>query len=531
MVKIDWNRLEINSNNSREISFERFCYHFAKIRFKEYGEFIYPYNAAGSEFYLTLRKPLEYEGTTYNVGDFIGWQAKFWVNHNDIENSSLTKSRRQELKKGLRDSLKRNFKLALWIICTPGQFVEDAYNDLKKDLDLVSENIKISHWHKAVFETAFVGENSKRYNGLFNYYFSDKPITKDYLDELTIKSLDKLKKKFDIDLHSTTTFESKLMGIIDKEKIYNIIVKRIRKIKDDVEKYNKRRYDQDGKRKEFDFSFPLGISAMSFYSYEECVLEIANHLISLLNEKDVDVISREGLSFIEEKMHTLKNNANKLNKELEQAPNKKEIAYHWNYIAEDIIDIKDQIFGARGNRDESLYHDLQLRKSHYFPVFAQAGYGKTHLACSLATRQMSLGMPVLLLTGNQFCKCNRPQDVFLEQFGMEGKMSFEDLIKSFDLLSSFYSDCHMLIIIDGLNESFPNESVWRQELSAIISDIKKTHHIILLTTCRDKTEYIQKIYGELSYEQVENYSLLTGIEDFNLLETIHKYFSKYDIKH
>lgn len=530
MVKIDWNQLELNSNNSKEISFERFCYHFANIRFRGYGKFIYPYNAPGSEFYLILSRPLEYDGENYNVGDIIGWQAKFWVNHNDMENSSLTKERRQVLKKGLADSIKRNPKLALWIICTPGQFVEDAYNDLKKDLALVSEKIKITHWHKVVFETAFVGEDSNQYNGLFTYYFCDNPITKKSLDKLTKNSLEKLKKKFDIDLHSASTFENRLMGIIDKDKAYSILVKRIRKLKDEVERYNKRWFDQDANRKETDFNFTTGISAKSFYEYEDRVLEIATHLICLLKEKDVDIISREGLSIIESKMAAFENSANRLNEELEHAPNKKEIAYYWNYIAEDIVDIKNLIFGKRNSRDESIYHDFQIRSSHYFPVFGHAGYGKTHLACSLASQQLSLGKPVLLLTGNQFCKCVRPQDVFLEQFGMLGKMSFEDLIKSLDLLSSFYSDNKILIIVDGLNESFPNEGVWKQELSAITNCIKKSDHIILLTTCRDKTEYIQKIYDELSYEQVENYSLLTGIEDFNLLETIHKYFSKYNIK-
>ena len=53
---------------------------------KGYGEITYPYNATGSEFYLELSKPWEYGGKQYESGDVIGWQAKFWVNHNDLEN-------------------------------------------------------------------------------------------------------------------------------------------------------------------------------------------------------------------------------------------------------------------------------------------------------------------------------------------------------------------------------------------------------------------------------------------------------------
>ena len=44
-MTIDWNQLELNSNNAKEISFERFCFHYASILFKGYGEMTYPYPA------------------------------------------------------------------------------------------------------------------------------------------------------------------------------------------------------------------------------------------------------------------------------------------------------------------------------------------------------------------------------------------------------------------------------------------------------------------------------------------------------
>ena len=108
-------------------------------------------------------------------------------------------------------------------------------------------------------------------------------------------------------------------------------------------------------------------------------------------------------------------------------------------------------------------------------------------------------------------------------------MSFEDLIEALDLLASNFSTERLPIIIDGLNESFPNERVWADELPLIIKCIENTEHLILVTTCREKTEYIQKIFGRHTYDKVENASLLSGIECRNLLETIHKYFKKYDI--
>ena len=73
-AQIDWNQLKQNMS-SKEISFERFCFHYASIMLKGYGQMTYPYNAAGSEFYLELTQPWEYDGIKYKVGDVIGWQA------------------------------------------------------------------------------------------------------------------------------------------------------------------------------------------------------------------------------------------------------------------------------------------------------------------------------------------------------------------------------------------------------------------------------------------------------------------------
>ena len=76
MIEIDWNQLKQNSS-SKEITFEKFCYQIAVAKFGDYGKITYPYNMAGSEFYLTLAKSLDYEGITYPVGAEICWQAKF----------------------------------------------------------------------------------------------------------------------------------------------------------------------------------------------------------------------------------------------------------------------------------------------------------------------------------------------------------------------------------------------------------------------------------------------------------------------
>ena len=526
---IDWNQLELNSNNAKEISFERFCFHYASIFFKGYGDMTYPYNAAGSEFYLVLQKPLEYEGRMYRKGDVIGWQAKFWVNHNDLENSSLDKAKRNELVEGLRNTLKRHKDLALWIVCTPGQFLEDNYNKLKTELFEVSSSVVITHWHKAVFEVSLVGEDRAKYQGLIPYYFGKKVIGKELLDRVTSATLDSLKQKFDVDLHTASSFESQLMGIIDRNKAYTAITEKVRHLKKKISQYEKRWFKDDGMR-DTERLVDLGeVFEKAFLAYENCVLDMAKGIVKTVEETDVENVFREGLRFLDSQFNVYDNYA----KKTEEAIGGLKSSYRENslYLFEDVLEIKDILFGTREDRNDSIEHTLRLRESRYFPVFAQAGYGKTHFACSLATDQLRNGQPVLLLTGNRFRHSSRPQDVFLNILGLEGtQTSFEDAICALDLLASCYSASRLLIIIDGLNESFPNERVWAEEMPIISKTIKSSENLILVTTCREKSEYIQKIFGLQSYEKVDNYSLLKGIDEFNLATTIHRYFRKYNIE-
>ena len=526
-MQIDWNQLKQNMH-SKEISFERFCFHYASILFKGYGQMTYPYNAAGSEFYLELTKPLEYEGRLYKKGDVIGWQAKFWLNHSDVDNSSLSSAHRTELKLGFIKTLERVPNLALWIICTPGQFKEDAYAVLKQDLKSLKHDVNIEHWHKPIFELAIVGPERSKYHGLWAYYFGKKTISKELLDNLTQTTIESLNRKFDVDLHTTTSFESQLLSIIDGDIALATLSDKIVVLKERLEHYISRWYDDDGARYGSDFSKLGDEFESAFIDYENCVLNLARQIVLIGDNDDVDERYKAGMQSLVPGRKAFDVFASKLQGVIRGLST--DLKQWVGYWGEDILEIKNLIFGTQDHREDSIEYVLKLRSARYFPVFAQAGYGKTHFACSLARKLLDKNHPVILLTGGRFRNYKRPQEVLLSVLGMEdGSMSFEDLIEALDLLASNFSTERLPIIIDGLNESFPNERVWADELPLIIKCIENTEHLILVTTCREKTEYIQKIFGRHTYDKVENASLLSGIECRNLLETIHKYFKKYDI--
>lgn len=524
MIEIDWNNLKHNSN-SKEISFEKFCFQVAVAKFRGYGKFTYPYNMAGSEFYLSLVRPLDYEGTTYPAGSEICWQAKFWVNQNDIENTSLDNRRRKELADGFEITCKAHPDIALWIVCTPGMVKEKAYQDLKTEIAAINPVPHITHWHKSVFESFFI-ENEDKYKGIAAFFFGKFNLNIDLVTRITSSTIESLKQKFDIELHTETSFEHQLMGMVDTKQAESELKKRLHTLCDRIKHYDER-WNNERRKERRAASFSEKV-LQTFEEYESYILTLGKELCDTYHEDCLDSMVSKGAFILGGSYEGFENVAKALIDAY--AEDKDKMDYNsFEYYSEDIRIIKNIIYSGKELRTGSIEYAIALRKNIYFPVFAQAGYGKTHFACAIANKLLREKQPVLFLTGNRFKSYARPQDVLLKLFEVEGKLTFDELMGALDSLAACYLDARMPIIIDGLNESFPGDAAWKDELPLLQESIKRTEHLFLVTTCREKSEYIQRIYGRTNYEDVDNHIILEGIETVNLAETIRKYFAKYEI--
>lgn len=526
MIEIDWNQLKQNSC-SKEISFEKFCHQVAVAKFGGYGRMTYPYNMTGSEFYLTLVRPLDYEGTTYPEGTEICWQAKFWVNENDLENTSLVKNRRSELTKGFKNTFEAHPTMKLWIVCTPGMVKEEAYQELKDEIAAIAPSVGLTHWHRSVFESIFL-EDVARYQGISAFFFGKSYINNAIVTNITKATIESLKRKFDVELHTESAFEHQLMGMVDNQEAEKRLKSRLHVLYERLENYGKR-WPIEVRRERRANAF-TGDVTPAFEAYETFLLELGRKLCSIIHEDGLDAMTALGAKIIKCSCQEFEEIVNKLNSAIEKERDNLN-ANSFNYHAEDIKDIKDIIFCGNERRVHSVEYAISLRVNDYFPVFAQAGYGKTHFACAIANKLVSAGLPVLFVEGRRFRHDTRPQDALLKLFDVYGKLTFDELLSALDSLAACYAGARMPIIIDGLNESFPGDTAWKEELPMFLANIRKAKHLFLVTTCREKSEYIQRIYGLDNYEQVEGYILLEGIETTNIAETIKKYFLKYEIRY
>ena len=526
---INWAFLK--NHGDERLEFEHFCFHVASCIFEDYGKIEYFYNTPGSEFYIELKKPLTFGGKTYNQGEVLGWQAKYWRGAKDDSNSPLDADHKKELRKGFDVSMSYRPNLKLWIVCTPGSFVQKEWDKLVADLRTINCSCDFASWHREIFEDFYL-KNSSQFNGIFKYYFGEKFIGLNTLFEISCTTLEVLKRKYDVELHTASDFESSLLSVVDE----NVASQKINGFISRLKKHA----DNDRKMpilNTYDWRYSkLSNRFINYYQEDfELRYRLIDKIYSLYYNRD-NIVSKaeELLSLIDEYCNNRQIRVQIVNEEFQQIYSQERDEYGGlnDYLTElarraralESVLTKDDKFSK-----ENLSSFLLLLSRKYFQVFAKPGYGKTHLACSLTDNMLKRNKPVLFFMGSSFRNCYSFQSLVLERLGLNGSMSFSDMLDCLDFLARVHH-CKLPIIIDGLNETAPNEERWKEELPALKVLLDKHSHLLLVTTCRDKTDYLQAIYGVDNYTEVENHILLNGLVKEDLEVTVDKYFSKYEIR-
>ena len=229
MIEIDWGKLD-NRRESVQLAFESFCYSVAYAMTSEYGVMEYYYNTPGAEFYVELKRPFTYCGNVYPAGSILGWQAKYWVGSKGLENSPLDSAHRAQLLDGFKKALEYKNNIAVWIICTPGLFVQKAWDTLVSDIHKEKDDVQLIHWNRLIIQ-GFLQCDIKRYNSVFQHFFSSTYIGPEKLCEITQASIHSLSKKYDSDLHTSSYFENALASLVDMDQAKRLIVAQVNKTK------------------------------------------------------------------------------------------------------------------------------------------------------------------------------------------------------------------------------------------------------------------------------------------------------------
>ena len=527
---ISWHQLEKNSF-SKEISFELFCFQIANKKFGEYGNFDDYYNTAGSEFYLELKK--DFEELNLKTGDIIGWQAKFWLNSKSLDNSSLNKNHQEELVEGLKKSINDKPNLKYWIICTPGKFINNKphypWDTLKNSINQINTNVNIEHWHRDKFE-AFFHSDREGYSSIFNYYFNNKFIGVKFINDFSQGNLEYLENKFDIDLYVPDEKEASLLASFD-------IDKGELKIKETIEYLSRKSKEIEDTKilKEKSFEELPHNYTNEAKDFLKSHIVFIHDLIEIISSKSeplffIQTIHYKLLDFFDKK-EIDRESLNKKIGEIFHDKQKSDIDYRDQNWHDTIIkysaEIRDTLFSRK--LDSSLLNQCKKLIGNEYHVFGGASNGKTNLVCSIANNQIQKRIPVLLFLGSSFKNQVPPKARILQLLEISHDFTFTEFLGVLSNLANL-KNTRIPIIIDGLNESSPTSGeVWNQEIYSLIKEIKRFPNLALITTCRDKSEYIQQIFGKNIYTDIENHIYLKGFTERNVNLAVGKYFHKKDI--
>lgn len=527
MKNINWSQLERNSE-SKELGFEQFCFQIAYKEYSSLGQFEYYYNTPGSEFYLTLKEDNEDYGL--RAGDTIGWQAKFWRNNADEDNSPLDKKHRDELVEGFKKTIEYKPNIKKWIICTPGKFSNTAPHNvvdkLETELRKVEQDILIDYWHKDIF-LAKAFKSPDFYALLFNHYFSTKFIGFEFLKHYSEKKLDRLKDKFDIDLYIENEIDNDLKYILEPEKIRE----RLKNLLHTAVRYIKNKdHHIDEERSDFKYLDKDYIQDVKNLMNDRCklVIDIYNSLKTSYNPQLINDLLKTHKDKYFEIIPVLNKKLNEesyLLGEDDEAGNRDlEKHIHNSYfrfiqkVSAFLFDKENEAINVQRLLKYSFLSDIH--------IFGSAGYGKTNLACAICKKHLDKGIPALLILGSNIKDSLSPQDQILASLDLKNEFSFKELLFALDSLGS-YKKCRIPIIIDGLNESTPTAKIWKETLPDLIYDIRNFDNIILITTLREG--YVGPVFGKNIYTEVENNYKIEGFNNLNVNQAIKKYFKKYNI--
>lgn len=135
------------------------------------------------------------------------------------------------------------------------------------------------------------------------------------------------------------------------------------------------------------------------------------------------------------------------------------------------------------------------------------GVGKTHGICDIAHDRFRRGLYTVVLFGEHFTSADEPWERIRQLLGFE-PTGREDILRTLNAAGAS-SGNHLLLCVDGLNESWPR-GYWRNWLAALAVQVAGFPNIRLCVSCRTTYEQVSVPEGH-GLERVE-YLGFSGME-------------------
>jgi hypothetical protein len=476
-ILVNWHRLKPYKEDKRK-SFEELCFQIAYSKHALEGTFVSVDDSGGGsgvEFYMTRKDGKEW-----------GWQAKFY------SSGRWNSSRRAAVKDSLKATLKTHPGMTHWFLCAPLDLTTKGSNSENKwfytELKKLAPKVELVYWGDSVL----LAELATR-PGLRNFFFGDLDLSQQQCAKQVNTQLEAVAGKYIPDLHTPDWIDAHLEEVLGEkttrlrsavvrlEKGINELRKAISELPQIGSKWPEDSRSSmafaEGVLKVFEQSLVAPKQILEFHARgdlrnaQEVRVEeppVSDAFFKSVNISTIwDAFYNSTLDRNSAEYYTLRTEF--------------EIAHAPNVIA-------DTYWGTMA---EFKQCSSLLRRS-VVHVLGAAGFGKTHLACSITSRRIQKDFPALLLRGVRFDRHHTIREAILDYLDVPSSYSWTDLLEALEVLGSV-SKTRIPIVIDGLNEA---ESLqrWKHEMPDIEASLRAFPNLVLITTCR--SSYFDAIWGE-----------------------------------
>ena len=179
--------------------------------------------------------------------------------------------------------------------------------------------------------------------------------------------------------------------------------------------------------------------------------------------------------------------------------------------------------GALGKIVERLRWYEPVVNSDLMIVTGDAGVGKTHLLCDVASRRLEQRCPTVVLMGQQFMTTEPPWTQARSHLVLDG-MSIEEFVGALEAAAQAASS-RALVVIDAVNEGEGHE-IWPQHLASLLTQLGASpwigvvlsvrspyvNHIIPAVVRSSAYELLHEGFKGSTYTAVERFCEYYGLE-------------------
>ncbi|HEX7997691.1 MAG TPA: AVAST type 2 anti-phage system protein Avs2 [Pyrinomonadaceae bacterium] len=407
-----------------------------------------------------------------------GWQAKFFF--------EVGKAQWLQLDESIRTALKKHPRLTTFTVCLPIDR-RDPRIEGRKDL-MEQWHARIEKWKEwareegGVVEFQYWGEHElwerlgkEDHRGRYFFWFNKELFSRQWFADFVAEGIANAGPRYTPEIHVGLPIADLFEGLGRTTPFYAHVSEVYGELK---RAYSKVRFDSDGTRLD-SLLASLSKDALQLFPLLEHVedsginridFETSAKLAFQINEK-----AWEAAEFLDEKRRT-KPDAKANSGSTQPAPRQPDSGYQRHLLSE------------LANRAAELGQLCKSTKCRLANVPAlllvgDAGTGKSHLFCDVAKRRVEMGLPTVLLLGENFSE-EEPWSQIIKMLGLTcGRAEFLGALEA----SAQAANAKALIMIDALNEG-EGKTLWRRHFAGILTALSRYPWISFAVSVRSSYE-------------------------------------------